>query len=242
MNKITTGLTAADLQLKEPLRTAVSGAGDDVAEALEFMLLRDSGNYGDQRQPLSEESRSKMALSLKRWKSFRPGAAEGRAEQMSDDTLRAIAYAVGMETKDGVTLRSAGHAGGITAEDGFAFARAAIRAGLAAAASEPDQRLRNLQTWLVCREIGNALQPALTTVQGWVAALSPLTGQPAPAFLMQASDPAEVAAPVALCIEQLDLWAGRLEAAIDRTAHEQLGQHANDEPAAGGRDPMEQLP
>ncbi len=48
---------------------------------------------------------------------------------------------------------------------------------------------------------------------------------------------------VAECIAQLDLWAGRLEAAIDRTAQVQLGQHPNDdEPAAGGRDPMEQLP
>ena len=47
---------------------------------------------------------------------------------------------------------------------------------------------------------------------------------------------------VAECIAQLDTWNGRLEAAIDRQAHQQLGQHANDEPAAGGRDPMEQFP
>lgn len=118
----------------------------------------------------------------------------------------------------------------------------AARAFLATAAPEPDAGLRNLQTWLVCREIGNALQPELTTVQGWVAALSPITGEPAPDFLMRATGPAEVSPTVALCIEQLDLWSGRLEAAIDRTAHEQLGQHANDELAAGGRDPMEQYP
>lgn len=47
---------------------------------------------------------------------------------------------------------------------------------------------------------------------------------------------------VADCIAQLDVWNGHLEAAIDRQALAQLGQHQNDEPAAGGRDPMEQLP
>lgn len=47
---------------------------------------------------------------------------------------------------------------------------------------------------------------------------------------------------IAECIAQLDVWNGHLEAAIDRQAHEKLGQHANDAPAAGGRDPMEQLP
>lgn len=47
---------------------------------------------------------------------------------------------------------------------------------------------------------------------------------------------------IAECIAQLDVWNGHLETAIDRQAHEALGQHANDEPAAGGRDPMEQFP
>lgn len=47
---------------------------------------------------------------------------------------------------------------------------------------------------------------------------------------------------IAECIAQLDVWNGHLEAAIDREAHAQLGQHANDEPAAGGRDPLEQFP
>lgn len=47
---------------------------------------------------------------------------------------------------------------------------------------------------------------------------------------------------VAECIANLDMWNGRLEAAIDRQALEKLGQHANDEPAAGDRDPMEQFP
>ncbi len=35
---------------------------------------------------------------------------------------------------------------------------------------------------------------------------------------------------VAECIAQLDVWNGHLEAAIDRQALEQLGQHPNDEP------------
>lgn len=47
---------------------------------------------------------------------------------------------------------------------------------------------------------------------------------------------------IAECIAQLDVWNGHLEAAIDREAHEKLGQPANDEPPAGGRDPMEQFP
>lgn len=47
---------------------------------------------------------------------------------------------------------------------------------------------------------------------------------------------------VAECIANLDMWNGRLEAAIDRQAHEKLGQHPNDEPVADGRDPMEQFP
>lgn len=47
---------------------------------------------------------------------------------------------------------------------------------------------------------------------------------------------------IAECIAQLDVWNGHLEAAIDRQALEKLGQHPNDEPAAGDRDPMEQLP
>lgn len=47
---------------------------------------------------------------------------------------------------------------------------------------------------------------------------------------------------IAECIAQLDVWNGHLEAAIDRQALEQLGQHENDEPFVVGRDPMEQLP
>lgn len=39
---------------------------------------------------------------------------------------------------------------------------------------------------------------------------------------------------VAHCIAQLDTWNGHLEAAIDRQALEQLGQHANDEPFVVG--------
>jgi hypothetical protein len=41
---------------------------------------------------------------------------------------------------------------------------------------------------------------------------------------------------VAECIAQLDTWNGRLEAAIDRQAHQQLGQHPNDD------GPLEHLP
>ena len=47
---------------------------------------------------------------------------------------------------------------------------------------------------------------------------------------------------IAECIAYLDVWSGKLEAAIDRQALERLGQHQNDEPAAGGHDLMEQLP
>jgi len=57
------------------------------------------------------------------------------------------------------------------------------------------------------------------------------------------AQPAPNAEPtVAECIMRLDIWNGKLEAAIDRQALEQLGQHANDEPFVVGRDPMEQLP
>ena len=34
------------------------------------------------------------------------------------------------------------------------------------------QRLRNLHTWLICCQYGNAAQPAPGTVQGWIDALA----------------------------------------------------------------------
>ncbi len=50
---------------------------------------------------------------------------------------------------------------------------------------EAAQRLRNLQTWLVCREIGNALAPSLETVQGWLLGLGDITGEAPPEFVMK---------------------------------------------------------
>ena len=86
--------------------------------------------------------------------------------------------------------------------------------------------------------------PRHVSTSGWLQTVPP----PAPTKLQWDDDSQVVDAEfpgmptIAECIAQLDVWNGHLEAAIDRQAHEKLGQHANDELAAGGRDPMEQLP
>lgn len=82
-----------------------------------------------------------------------------------------------------------------------------------------------------------------TSTSGWLQTVQP----PAPTKLQwedgEVVDAEFPGTPtIAECIAQLDVWNGHLEAAIDRQAHEKLGQHANDAPAAGDRDPMEQLP
>jgi len=44
--------------------------------------------------------------------------------------------------------------------------------------AEPKERkpLRNLQTWLTCKLIGNAATPAAETIRAWIDALAPITG------------------------------------------------------------------
>ncbi len=77
---------------------------------------------------------------------------------------------------------------GILIWDGEEPLRAANPAPLADDSRDAGRLLRNLQTWLICRETGQALAPSLTTIQGWLSALGAITGEAPPEFVMKAQE------------------------------------------------------
>jgi len=119
---------------------------------------------------------------------------------------------------------------GLLADDEFLLALESARADSTPAGTLTDDELDALDTMSLAHLAPRQRESVRAYGRAVIAALA----------IRQARD--RKPPTVAECIANLDLWNDRLEHAIDSKAEAELGQHANDGPAAGGRDPMEQLP